>query len=68
MSYVISICENVNELENYYLLIDEASKNNLVFNFSEGKYYKVLLDNKLIGFASIIEEKYSFIDVGSDSY
>ena len=63
MSYVISICENVNDLENYYSLIDEASKNNLVFNFSEGKYYKVLFDNKLIGFASIVEEKYSFNDL-----
>ncbi len=34
-----------------------------MFNFSEGKYYKVLFDNKLIGFASIIEEKYSFNDL-----
>jgi GNAT superfamily N-acetyltransferase len=63
MSYVISICENVNDLENYYSLIDEASKNNLVFNFSEGKYYKVLFDNKLIGFASVVDEDYSFVDL-----
>jgi len=63
MSYVISICDNVDELKNYYSLIDDSFKNNLVFNFSEGKYFKVLFENKLIGFASIVGEDYSFIDL-----
>lgn len=63
MSYVISICENVNDLENYYSLIDEAFKNNLVFNFSEGKYYKIQFGNDLLGFASVVDEDYSFADL-----
>lgn len=66
MSYIISICANnseISELQNYYSSFPSSMTNNLTFNFSEGKYYKVLLDDKLIGFASVVDEDYSFVDL-----
>ena len=66
MSYIISICANnseISELQNYYSSFPSSMTNNLTFNFSEGKYYKVLFADKLVGFASVIDEDYSFVDL-----
>lgn len=62
----ILICttnNEISELKEYYSSFNKSETLNLTFNFSEGKYYKVMLEKEIIGFASIVEEKYSFIDL-----
>ncbi len=66
MYFTVSVCNSVNEileLECYYSTIDDSLKNSLTFNFSKDRFYKVLFENELIGFGSILDEKYSFSDL-----